>query len=280
MKKIIKKTVATTLSIFGILSAMPSAFCAQVKEDYNLGRYFKISSSDDLVVGKDNKLRDRTSSSKNIQPLFFLEGSFDVFQFKKILVDNKIINNKDGKLSSKWECKLELSGGDSGKGYSVEFKSKNKKIVFLFNPNKTGKLSESDYNFLLACFCELKGIIMPFSNNDLIIPGCVAKIDDDAFNANANLKNISIPITVKSIGNSAFALCTELEKVYIQSSVVSIGDRAFALCVKLKEIYIPNSVKSIGEHVFDGCNDLKRIYFNGKIYDNVESFMKDFNFKK
>ena len=28
MKKIIKKTIATTLSIFGILSAMPSVFCA------------------------------------------------------------------------------------------------------------------------------------------------------------------------------------------------------------------------------------------------------------
>lgn len=322
MKKFIKKTTATTLSTMGILSAMPSAFCTQVKENYNLGRYHKIPSSDVLVVGKDSKCSDHSSTSKNVQPIFFLAGSFDVCQFKKVLVDNKIIDNKKGKLSDKWECELEVSAGDPSKGYSVAFNSDDKKIVFLFDPNKIGRLNESDYNFILAYFCELKGIIMPFLNNDLTISDSATKIDDKAFFNNASLKNITIPLTVTSIGNDAFAMCTELEKVYIQNSVQNIGKYAFNICVNLneiyipnsvqnigegafwgcvnlkkvyipnsvqnigeyafngcmnlKEIYIPNSVQNIGEHAFKDCVNLKCIYFNGKVYNNVKSFMAAF----
>lgn len=276
MKKLIKKTVTTALSVMGILSAMPSALCTQVKENYNLGRYHKIPSSDVLVVEKDSKCSDHSSTSKNVQPIFFLAGSFDVCQFKKVLVDNKIIDNKKGKLSDKWECELEVSAGDPSKGYSVAFNSEDKKIVFLFDPNKIGRLNESDYNFILAYFCELKGIIMPFLNNDLVISDSATKIDDKAFVANASLKNIIIPITVTRIGNDAFAMCTELEKVYIQNSVDNIGGRAFASCVNLEEIYIPNSVQNIGEHAFDGCVNLKCIYFNGKVYNNIKSFMAAF----
>ena len=79
-------------------------------------------------------------------------------------------------------------------------------------------------------------------SNTLTIPGSVTAIGAGAFSGVKGLKEVIIPGTVKEIRNDAFSYNTEIEKITIQKGVESIGTNAFYGSSSLQEIIIPDSV--------------------------------------
>ena len=71
-----------------------------------------------------------------------------------------------------------------------------------------------------------------------------------AYNANVNIKSVTIGNSVKSIGKYAFYSCAGLTNVTIGNSVTSIGESAFYDCAGLTNVTIPDSVTSIGSSAF------------------------------
>ena len=108
------------------------------------------------------------------------------------------------------------------------------------------------------------------------IPDSVTTIGASAFLGCRNLTNVNIPDSVTEIGSHAFHFCKNLREVTIPDSVTSIGGCAFACCENLTSIKIPVSVENLDYFTFSGCQNLNHIEFNGKVYDNVDSFMNAF----
>ena len=78
MKKTIKKVAATTLSVLGILSTMPSALCAPHGEDASSKNTGKDYSAETNCAEK-GKLKNFTHmTSKNKGNLFYFPYSFAI----------------------------------------------------------------------------------------------------------------------------------------------------------------------------------------------------------
>ena len=91
---------------------------------------------------------------------------------------------------------------------------------------------------------------------ELVIPGSVTSIGDNAFIGCSGITSIVIPDSVTSIGSSAFEACYHLVSVEISDSVTSIGTSAFASCKRLENIVIPESVTHVGRDAFRYCDKL------------------------
>ena len=83
--------------------------------------------------------------------------------------------------------------------------------------------------------------------------------NDETYNRDSELKNISIPSSVIYIGDCAFANCPNLIKINIPTGVTNIGYGAFKECTGLKSIDIPINVTSIKSYAFSGCTGLTSI---------------------
>ena len=89
-------------------------------------------------------------------------------------------------------------------------------------------------------------------------PG-VTSIGFAAFNACANLTNVTIPESVTSIGAMAFGNCTALKSVMLPAGITKIDDYTFSGCTELEDITLPVGVTSIGKNAFNGCKNLTSI---------------------
>ena len=148
MKNFIKRSAVATLSVLGILSVMPSAFCApksEVKVAGAEGEYYPV-------------LLDGVRSDGSA---YFSEGNFTADEFKKVLTNAGIIN-EEGKYSDEWPRIIEISDYDSlEKGCRVVFKSNDDRLVIFKFGLCGGKLSSSDYNeFLKECGVEEPSILL------------------------------------------------------------------------------------------------------------------------
>lgn len=79
--------------------------------------------------------------------------------------------------------------------------------------------------------------------------------------------NIIIPGTVTEIRENAFIVCINLKSVAIPDTVITIGSVAFSACFSLTSIIIGSGVISIGESAFNSCNSLSKIYYRGDSND-------------
>ena len=100
------------------------------------------------------------------------------------------------------------------------------------------------------------------SDTDLTVPGLidgyvVTGIADHAFEANADIKSITLPNGLIAIGESAFSDCSSLTTVVIPDTVGTIRRGAFISCTALTTLDIPASVTEIMEEAFTGCAALK-----------------------
>ncbi|MBR4235409.1 MAG: leucine-rich repeat protein [Clostridia bacterium] len=93
---------------------------------------------------------------------------------------------------------------------------------------------------------------------NVVIPGHVTAIGDDAFHDCYSLRSVSIPGSVASIGAYAFYSCGNLSNVTLGNGVTTIGDYAF-WNTSISSIVLPDSVVSIGDHAFDDCYSLVKI---------------------
>ena len=102
-------------------------------------------------------------------------------------------------------------------------------------------------------------------NGVVTLPERVTEIGAGAFSGVEGLKEVIIPGTVKVIQNDAFSNNTEIEKVTIEDGMLSIGNRAFEYCSNLTEITIPDSVLSIEGAAFYGCSNLIKVQMSNNI---------------
>ena len=101
--------------------------------------------------------------------------------------------------------------------------------------------------------------------------GCVAILDNGAFEHCKSLSRIIIPDSATIIGQYSFFNCSGLTNVALGSGVTTIGDEAFGECVSLASINIPNSVTSIGATAFGDCDSLSSITIPSSV-NNIGSF--------
>jgi len=101
---------------------------------------------------------------------------------------------------------------------------------------------------------------------NIVLPNCIKKISDYAFEKNTHIKSIIIPDGVTNIGFSAFGHCENLREVFLPDTLTTIDSYAFSSCITLTEITIPGSVKEIGDNAFFNCTNL----FSVTIKNGVE----------
>ena len=92
----------------------------------------------------------------------------------------------------------------------------------------------------------------PENVSEVIIPSCVTKIGDKAFE-DCDLKSVTIPNSVTTIGGCAFSACSSLTSVNIPNSVTRIGWYAFLECSNLKSVSIPRKTKYEKKSFPEGC---------------------------
>ena len=101
---------------------------------------------------------------------------------------------------------------------------------------------------------------------EINLPDRLAEIGPNAFEECHSIETIRIPGSVKEISESAFKGCENLKTVIIENGVTTIGDNAFKECRSLQEIYIPDSVTEIGDNAFQECKALHTV----RLPNNIE----------
>ena len=102
------------------------------------------------------------------------------------------------------------------------------------------------------------------TNETLVLPDTVVKIEDGAFSMSKFLCFIIFPSSLKSIGYEAFAGCSLLN-IDIPQTIVELEAYAFADCYQIHDITIPEKITVIPEAAFSGCENAFRVTFKGDI---------------
>ena len=87
----------------------------------------------------------------------------------------------------------------------------------------------------------------------------VVGINDDAFNRDPTLQQVTFLDNIVEIGQSAFYYCSKLTKINWGKNILKIDNAAFAHCNLLTNIVIPERVEHIGDSVFSACTSLKNL---------------------
>lgn len=98
-----------------------------------------------------------------------------------------------------------------------------------------------------------------YSEESIVLPDNISKVEYRAFSGYTNLKSIVIPDSVTEIGAYAFEKCINLESIIIPKGVKVIDYGTFDDCSSLSSIVIPESVTVIWNRAFAGCTNLKSI---------------------
>lgn len=285
VKNLIKKTAATTLSMMGILSAMPSVFCTSGEEPQNTNIRGHIDWFNIMVVGK------YLNSVEDLCNLSIVNK-----KYKDILLKycyNPVGINSIEQLASFPNIETCLVGKCEGDFISTFPNDDIKTLIYLpgsFNLlqiteiltdneviNDEGKcINNWERIFELNGENPKDGCRITFTNGEKTIVFMYSLYVDKVLigpsNYNAFLKNcrldkkelaaafikvpnvVSIPSSVTSIGRYAFGYQESLTKVNIPSSVTTIEEDAFCHCTGLREVNIPDSVTSIGYGAFELCS--------------------------
>ena len=93
----------------------------------------------------------------------------------------------------------------------------------------------------------------------VVIPENITKIDNNAFLASSSVRTIEFPKNMKEIGTSVFFGCKNLVDVSLPEGVEKIGREAFISCSNLVNMEIPKTVLEIGPGAFDFCSSLEHV---------------------
>ena len=290
MKNFIKKTAATTLSVFGILSAMPSAFCAPEGANNNPGNNgnSRLNGFYAMTVGK--YLRSVEDIHKLTMVNKKYENLADRYYFNPVEIDSE----KEAAFFPRMQtyCCRKF---DKNIFYKFNDNKNIKRLVYLpfsFEPSdlkkvliknnvtdEYGELNDGwERNLEINDNDPMKGCRVTFKNGDKEIIFMFSPIYNemlmnfkwynnylqecgiDEGAAKVALKEeIVVPSNVTCIGKKAFEYCKNLTKITIPDGATGIGPEAFSGCIHLVKVNIPSSVKIIAPEAFYCCYNLKEI---------------------
>lgn len=92
---------------------------------------------------------------------------------------------------------------------------------------------------------------------EIVLPGKLEIISEDAFKEFTNLEKINFPTSLKVIGGGAFYNCTSLKEVNLPDGLISIGAIAF-YNTAIDEIVVPSSVIEMSDTAFPWECRIKR----------------------
>ena len=286
MKKFIKKTAATALCVAGILSAVPSAFCAPPGENNGRGRldgynamivakYFKKFEDMANLVMVNTKYKDiaakfhynpvEINSRKKLGAFPVLETCY-ISKFKDDFIST-FPNDKVKKMiylpgsfnPDQFETVLRYNKIVNGhRSYAeewnreIEINEENPlngcRITFTSDGKEITFLFAPPYSSRnsICCAFRYNMLMMNYGFDEAVVP-----IINDYFNPDE--------MGVTHIGDYAFQNNDSLELASVSSSVISIGKHAFEGCKNLEGVSIPRSTISIGKSAFKGCEKLKGV---------------------
>ena len=290
MKNFIKKTAATTLSVFGILSAMPSAFCAPEGANNNPGNNgnSRLNGFYAMTVGK--YLRSVEDIHKLTMVNKKYENLADRYYFNPVEIDSE----KEAAFFPRMQtyCCRKF---DKNIFYKFNDNKNIKRLVYLpfsFEPSdlkkvliknnvtdEDGELNDGwERNLEINDNDPMEGCRVTFKNGDKEIIFMFSPIYNemlmnfkwynnylqecgiDEGAAKVALKEeIVVPSNVTCIGKKAFEYCKNLTKITIPDGATGIGPEAFSGCIHLVKVNIPSSVKIIAPEAFYCCYNLKEI---------------------
>ena len=297
MKKLIKKTVATTISMIGILSAMPSGFCTPEENTppVNNGRGH-IDPFNIMVVGKyldsvgdlqnlqmANKKYENLLNRYRFNPVgntskkqLDLYPSMETYRIEKNFVptfpNEKIMRlvylpgsfDVNGFEQVVYMNEL-FHAGEWDREFALESENPMDGCQLIFTNKTTDKEIVFKFNPYVG------GVLTSLIGYNNLLERCGIVGEELTAASVAPSGVFFIPESVESIGYGAFYGCTGLTQVIIPSSVKIIRDKAFEGCTGLTQVNIPNSVTRIDNGAFKGCTGLTQV----NIPNSVESIGGD-----
>ena len=106
---------------------------------------------------------------------------------------------------------------------------------------------------------ENKSVISAAENCTLPLGHSITKVGDCAFQGNESVVDLVVPGPIKYIGNEAFSRCTCLKSVTIEGGVHTVGERAFAHCTALRSVEIHREVWTVSNEAFLHCKNLSSV---------------------
>ncbi len=92
----------------------------------------------------------------------------------------------------------------------------------------------------------------------------VQNIENNAFENDINLKNITFSRNLISIGEYAFKNNSSLTTLNLyESGLKTLGENSFEGCSSLTEAYLPTSISSLPKDLFYGCTSLTKLNYQG-----------------
>ena len=281
MKNFVKKTAATALSVLGILSAMPSAFCTPGGKNNERGH---IDPFNIMVVGKyldsvgdlqnlqmANKKYENLLNRYHFNPVgntskeqLDLYPNMETYRIEKNFVqtfpDKKIMRlvYLPGSFNvNKFEEVVYMNklfhADEWNREFALESENPMDGCQLIFTNKTTDKEIVFKFNPYVG------GVLTSLIGYNSLLKECGIVGEELTAASVAPSGVFSIPESVESIGYGAFEGCTGLTQVTIPESVDSIGVDAFKGCTGLTQVTIPKSVDSIGENAFSGCTGLTQV---------------------
>ena len=281
MKNFVKKTAATALSVLGILSAMPSAFCTPDGKNNERGH---IDPFNIMVVGKyldsvgdlqnlqmANKKYENLLNRYHFNPVgntskeqLDLYPNMETYRIEKNFVstfpDKKIMRlvYLPGSFNvNKFEEVVYMNklfhADEWNREFALESENPMDGCQLIFTNKTTDKEIVFKFNPYVG------GVLTSLIGYNSLLKECGIVGEELTAASVAPSGVFSIPESVESIGNDAFKGCKNLTEVIIPSSVKIIRDKAFEGCTGLTQVTIPESVESIGENAFSNCTGLTQV---------------------
>ncbi|MBQ9735650.1 MAG: leucine-rich repeat protein [Clostridia bacterium] len=104
---------------------------------------------------------------------------------------------------------------------------------------------------------------------DLVIPGSITTIKQNAFYACRSMKSLVLSDGVKLIENSAFSSCGNLASVTVPESITQILYFVFENCSKLEAVYVDDLRSWCGFKFYSSTSN--PLYYGGELYVNGEA---------
>jgi len=204
------------------------------------------------------------SSIKNINN----EAFYNCLKLKEINLEN--VEQLSDYIFAGCSSLKEINLGENLKVVS----NKSFDLSFLNNVNLNNKNENFVINKNILYTIDYKLLIKAFNNIDSVVQinNNVEVINENAFNNNKKLSEITFSDNLKVIKNNAFNGCLNLKKATFKDNThYDIEDGVFSNCESVEEIKFTLGLNSLGDKCFYNCLNLKNVEFNNSTNINISN---------